>query len=436
MKNRYRTAVGLFLCFYAGWFWSCAPVQKTGIERRKPPPGPEFAYMYAEDEIFYAGRIIPPIEEQLNLYGDEFIQTYIQRVGGRLMGANTASDWPEEYGWHFKMVDSSSKKAFAVLGGHVFIYRGLVQEAESESELAGILALEAAHLLTGNIQQMLYERVVRQEGFSPGEIISGTEGLRRLEDVFRREGGALPLFSSMVFSPGQVEAADRKAVELLSKSGYNPHAYLNILRRLAYEQPSLSLWIKKTGWSEIRRRFIRDLTKFAQPVPEADERFGDFKDYLISVSAPAEEEIPKEAAPAGGEAVLRLKILGIADWVDTGLDVYEGQQIFFRASGAVSLQKGNPTAYSRPEGLNIKTFQQPLPEENFGALIGKVVQLISIEVNEETGEEKREEIVQMFFIGREKRVRMPIAGKLYLGINEDVVGDNSGEYLVEIFVDG
>jgi len=120
-------------------------------------------------------------------------------------------------------------------------------------------------------------------------------------------------------------------------------------------------------------------------------------------------------------------------WKDTGFDVKGGEEIYFRASGAISLQQGNPVAFpSSPDGLDIKTVQQPLPEENIGALIGKVVLLLSIEVDEETGEETRNEILREFYIGKNKRIEMPIDGRLYLGINELVVADNSGEYRVEM----
>ena len=65
-------------------------------------------------------------------------------------------------------------------------------------------------------------------------------------------------------------------------------------------------------------------------------------------------------------------------------------------------------------------------------MIGKVVLLISIEIDEETGEETRNEIVELFYIGSEKMVSMPLDGRLYLGINENVVEDNTGQYTVDI----
>jgi hypothetical protein len=132
--------------------------------------------------------------------------------------------------------------------------------------------------------------------------------------------------------------------------------------------------------------------------------------------------------------VSRITVLGSVDWTDTGLEVKEDQEIYFSAQRQISLQRGNPMAWCGPDGMDRKTMQQPISDKNIGALIGKVVWLISIEVDEETGEEIRHEIIEKFYIGSANQVRMPISGRLFLGINENVVGDNSGEFEVIIYL--
>lgn len=127
---------------------------------------------------------------------------------------------------------------------------------------------------------------------------------------------------------------------------------------------------------------------------------------------------------------------GNSPWTDTGLDVRAGQEVFFRATGKITLQVGHPDADCSPAGYNLQTVQQPLRGENLGALIGKVVISVKVTVDEETGEEKREEVAEIFFIGDEKLVEMPAAGRLFLGINEDVTGDNGGQFLVTITTKG
>ena len=130
--------------------------------------------------------------------------------------------------------------------------------------------------------------------------------------------------------------------------------------------------------------------------------------------------------------VYRITVPSNVQWTDTGYDVEGGQTLSFSASGGISLQVGNPMAYCGPDGYDLKTVQQPIQNKNIGAVIGKVVLLISIEVDEETGEETRNEMVETFHIGGSKIVSMPISGRLFLGVNENVAEDNSGQFTVDI----
>jgi hypothetical protein len=150
----------------------------------------------------------------------------------------------------------------------------------------------------------------------------------------------------------------------------------------------------------------------------------------ILCMAVQEEQEPGRQMESG--RVYRLTVASNTQWTDTGYDVQQSQEIHFRASGGISLQVGNPMAYCGPDGYDLKTLQQPLQDNNIGAVIGKVVLLISIEIDEETGEETRNEMEELFYIGLEQKVSMPLNGRLFLGINENVVEDNSGQYTVDI----
>ena len=145
---------------------------------------------------------------------------------------------------------------------------------------------------------------------------------------------------------------------------------------------------------------------------------------------------PQEQEPAGlkfvSGRVFRLTVPSNALWTDSGYDVEADQILSFSASGGISLQVGNPMAYCGPDGYDLKTIQQPIQNKNIGALIGKVVLLISIEVDEETGEETRNEMVEIFHIGSERIISMPISGRLFLGVNENVAEDNSGQFTVDV----
>ncbi|MGB9836207.1 MAG: hypothetical protein ACPLRX_05660 [Candidatus Saccharicenans sp.] len=126
----------------------------------------------------------------------------------------------------------------------------------------------------------------------------------------------------------------------------------------------------------------------------------------------------------------QVEVIASAGWVDTGIDVKEGEVLEFLATGTISCQKGNPIANCGPEGLDLQTVQQPLPDKNLGALVGKVVKVVSVTKDPDTGEEIREEVVKVFYIGEKATVEMPLEGRLFLGVNDNVYADDDGKFLV------
>jgi len=123
---------------------------------------------------------------------------------------------------------------------------------------------------------------------------------------------------------------------------------------------------------------------------------------------------------------------GNTAWTDTEIEVIQGEEVSFAAEGTLFLQKGNPQADCGPDGYDLRTLQQPLTDRNLGALIGKVVIGITVIKDAKTGEEKTEEAAEFFYIGARSRVEMPAKGRLFLGINELIIGDNAGGFTVTV----
>ena len=101
-------------------------------------------------------------------------------------------------------------------------------------------------------------------------------------------------------------------------------------------------------------------------------------------------------------------------WNDSGVDVRAGQTIYFEAQGRVrwgrDRQDGPAGERNSPSNPN-----RPMGNRNAAALIGKIGN-------------------DMFFIGDETGpVRMRSSGRLYLGVNDDVLTDNSGNFRVVVY---
>lgn len=109
-------------------------------------------------------------------------------------------------------------------------------------------------------------------------------------------------------------------------------------------------------------------------------------------------------------------VSGDVAWNDTGVDVRAGQTIYFESAGQVRWGKdrrdGPAGERNSPANPN-----RPMGNRNAAALIGRIG----------TGND-------MFFIGDETGpVRMRSAGRLYLGVNDDVLTDNSGNFRVVVY---
>lgn len=123
-------------------------------------------------------------------------------------------------------------------------------------------------------------------------------------------------------------------------------------------------------------------------------------------------------APAGiprGMRERRVNVTAREPWTDTGIEVRRGQEIYFEADGEVrwgpNRRDGAAGERNSPSNPN-----RPLPDRPAASLIGRV------------GDGN-----DIFFIGGDPGpYRMRSGGRLYLGVNDDVFEDNSGNLRVRV----
>ena len=408
------------------------PGQGLGSDPQEEESEKEFDFIPERDEIIYARRIAAGIEEEADVIKNESLNHFLEAIGRRIVDQNNLRELVGDWEWSFRIIDTPGMNAFVTLGGQVFVSRDLVEAMETESELAAVLAFELGHLAARHIHQHIFERLTRQSDFSPEETITGERGWEILSRIFMSEGGVLAFFSGLQYNSVQVEKADELALLSCYNAEFNPQDLLILLSRIGRRERPLSPWLRRNPWSERRQREISSSMSMlpSSTFPTEPSRFREFKSLLSSLARlPLRRDLRRPQSDK--EIFLDVTVMGNRDWTDTGIEVFEGQEISFQAFGTIYLQKGNPARCS-PDGYDLRTMQQPFPDRNIGALIGKVAVLISMEVDEESGKESRYEIKEKFFIGAESRARMSISGRLFLGINENLVGDNDGAFSVSI----
>src|SRR3990167_137573 len=81
-------------------------------------------------------------ERQLPMLNNSRVDNYLNNLG-----RNLAARAPgEKYPYRFKVVNDRAINAFALPGGPIYINRGVIDAADSESQLAGVIAHETAHV--------------------------------------------------------------------------------------------------------------------------------------------------------------------------------------------------------------------------------------------------------------------------------------------------
>ena len=112
-----------------------------------------------------------------------------------------------------------------------------------------------------------------------------------------------------------------------------------------------------------------------------------------------------------------IRVEGAQAWTDTGITVRAGDTINFDAQGTVRLSNNrNDIAGAGGTLSGRREANAPLPNQVAGALIARIGNSPPL------------------FIGNRRSVRAPFGGRLYLGVNDDYLNDNSGDFQVTVTV--
>jgi len=133
--------------------------------------------------------------------------------------------------------------------------------------------------------------------------------------------------------------------------------------------------------------------------------------YLGNFPGGTPETLPAQVAPAGS-----IRVPGNSTWVATPFNVRRGDAVRFNADGRVQLSAdGEDVAISAGSLRQRHAAGSPLPGNLAGALIAKVGNSAPFPIGNNT-----------------EPIAMPADGQLYLGINDDELSDNRGEFVVSM----
>ena len=179
------------------------------------------------EEITLGGDLASIILGAAPLVDDPPKQLYINRLGRWLAMHSERPDLP----WRFGIVDSPDVNAFSMPGGYVLVTRGMFERTRNESELAGVLAHEIAHVAQKDhlaaLQQSLRNSALG--GFT--EYASGGGGLAGTFKTALINAGK-DMFTRGLNKDDEFDA-DRMGVVIAARSGYSPFGLVGVLQTLS-----------------------------------------------------------------------------------------------------------------------------------------------------------------------------------------------------------
>jgi beta-barrel assembly-enhancing protease len=226
-----------------------------------------YDYAYHDKEAIFAGELTG-LTHYVNMVGAV--------VAGAAMEIEAKDDRPAPLaGWNFVVIEDGTINGVAAPGGYVFITEGAVRAAQTEDELAALLAHEIAHLrrghAIGSIRQSRWAGVTKQALDST--VTLDEKALGELTEVF--DNALDDMLDSLLvkgYSRDTEFEADEIAIEILARAGYEPHAFISYLETLDATQDTGSGGFSSTHPSARDRiaKLERHLeTRPARAIPEA-----------------------------------------------------------------------------------------------------------------------------------------------------------------------
>jgi len=218
-----------------------------------------------EKEIALGKQLASEVERQAKIINDPVIAEYVNRVGQNLV-RNSDAKVP----FTIKVIDSEEVNAFALPGGFFFVNSGLILKAESEAELAGVMAHEIAHVACRHGTRQATKGDIAQIATIPLIFMGGWTGYAIRQGM----GLAIPM-GFLAFSRGMEAEADYYGLQYMYKAGYDPTAFVDFFEKIE------TLEKKKPG----------SVAKVFSTHPMTDDRIKKSQDEIQTILVPKPEYV-------------------------------------------------------------------------------------------------------------------------------------------------
>ncbi|OIO34239.1 MAG: hypothetical protein AUJ70_01520 [Candidatus Omnitrophica bacterium CG1_02_40_15] len=180
-------------------------------------------FVDTQKEVNIGKSIAESIEKnkEIKLDPDPLMTERVNEVGQRIASVSDR----KEVKYTFRVIDKEDINAFALPGGYVFVFKGLVDKVSKDDELAAVIAHEIAHVVARHSVKRLQGSV----GYDILRILMVVTGAGRQD-----AGHIDSAFGQLIMSYSREDEAlaDKLAIKYLKEAGYDPWAVVSLLKKL------------------------------------------------------------------------------------------------------------------------------------------------------------------------------------------------------------
>ncbi|HJQ18736.1 MAG TPA: M48 family metallopeptidase [Gemmatimonadaceae bacterium] len=215
-----------------------------------------------QEEVQMGQQEAQQVNAQLPILQDPVVNQYVNNLGNAIAHTTSRADLD----WQFRVVNTSVVNAFALPGGFIYVNRGVLDRAASESEVASVLGHEIEHV----VERHSVKQMEQMQGANVGVALGCT-----LLNVCNSQvaGAAINVAGSAVFakfSRDDERAADEGGFRNMVAAGINPTGMLTMFQRLLAEEKggssAVSSWFSDHPGTEDR---IADVQRMLNTMTQA-----------------------------------------------------------------------------------------------------------------------------------------------------------------------
>ena len=221
----YFPATKSILVIFAMTALVCAPMAPPmWADRTALKPGVNL--FTPEQDIQLGKQNAAQAEKQLRMLNDPRVDNYLNNLGKKLAAHAPGYKYPYQY----KCVNDTAINAFALPGGYIYINRGAIEAADTEAQLAGVVAHETSHVALRHGTNLATKAQLTSVPFA---ILGGMVGGNSAGGLLAQLAASFSLNSILLkYSRTDESQADVMGTQILYDSGYDPIAMPQFFQKL------------------------------------------------------------------------------------------------------------------------------------------------------------------------------------------------------------